>query len=307
MKRIPYLGLAALTIALSQAHGMEKLSWIEEAFTHQPGQLITYDIPCSDDFLSALPEHPNLDKIAFYAIPETPPTLQFFGHLSQQQNIRELILRGITVDQRDAQVFASLPHLTTLDLNFSRISAQAWSTLGQLPHLMYLSICGVKMVDDHLWKFEPLRLKMKNFYLSGNRLTAKSGIFLGNCYFLETLHLSHNPMGDAGMNDLMFIHNLTTFHADRCGLTDAGVKQIGECSTIKELSLAGNELTDNSVPFLKKLRGLTFLDLSETKVTSTGIKELSQSLSKTKILPTQDEALDVTVLLTALTLSTEPQ
>ncbi len=279
-----HLASYLFTISLAYGANQESLPWVEEAFHQVPNQLISFNIPCSDEYLNQAGRHPNLEKIAFYAHPRTPQPLNTFDQLRSCPLIKELTIRGIYLDLPQAEVLSKFPLLQTLDLNFSKITPEAWTIFAHLQNLQSLSLSGVGMTNDQLEFIKPLRANLTSIHLASNMLTSASGSFLSNCYWLNKIIISDNLFGDEGVKDFQFILDLKELSADRCGLSDKGVEALSQVSTLQYLSVAGNSLTDASVPHLKRLKNLIFLDVSECGLTLKALEQLASALPNTKIL-----------------------
>jgi RNA polymerase sigma factor (sigma-70 family) len=102
---------------------------------------------------------------------------------------------------------------------------------------------------------------------------------------LQTVHLHHNEIGDAGVANLQRLRNLTTLDLFDTRVTDAGLVHLAEwMPLLQSLDLNGTKITDAGLLHLKGLKHLRRLDVSKTNVTEAGVGELRRALPNAKIL-----------------------
>lgn len=281
---IKHLGCSILTLTMALASDRNQPDpWVSDSFTMMTNQLISLDYPCDDSFLRELPKHPQLTKVAFYPFWEKPTALKLFDNISFCPQLKEIIIRGIVIDGPEGTVLSNLPHLTSLDLNFCQILAPARAQLGKLKFLTSLYVSGVKLNDDQFLTICSSYRKLVHLSASHNLLTQKSALVLSSYMPLETLNISYNPIGDAGMSFLASIKTMKELYGDECGLSDKGLAHLSKMISLEKVYLAGNRFTAGCLPFLSILKNLKFIDLSRCGLSRQDIYQLRSQLPNTKI------------------------
>jgi RNA polymerase sigma factor (sigma-70 family) len=102
---------------------------------------------------------------------------------------------------------------------------------------------------------------------------------------LRTLYLHHDPITDAGVNNLKGLSGLTTLDLFDTHVTDAALERVAEwMPNLESLELSDTGITDSGLRFLKGLHRLRRLDVRKTKVTQAGADELHRALPGVEIL-----------------------
>jgi RNA polymerase sigma factor (sigma-70 family) len=102
---------------------------------------------------------------------------------------------------------------------------------------------------------------------------------------LQTVHLHHNQIGDAGVANMQGLKNLTTLDLFDTRVTDAGLVHLAEWMPyLQWLDLNDTKITDAGLRHLKGLKHLRRLDVRKTNVTEAGVEELRRALPGAEIL-----------------------
>jgi RNA polymerase sigma factor (sigma-70 family) len=103
--------------------------------------------------------------------------------------------------------------------------------------------------------------------------------------YLQTLHLHHTSIGDAGLINLEGVKSLTTLDLFDTRVTDIGLKHLAAWMPhLEELDLNDTQITDSGLRALTGFKHLRRLDVRKTKVTDAGVKDLHQALPELEIL-----------------------
>ena len=183
-------------------------------------------------------------------------------HLNRIPSLRTLGLQQTSITDAGMRQL-NLPNLCNLFLSWTRATpAGLEGLLSRSPHVFELFL-------DH----------------AVERIGDADFSFLSECRsevaYLSLLH--------AGMSDgsLTSIGQLTEFagviHLTANPIHDAGVKHLRHMTKLRGLHMDATEITDESIPALSALVSLTTLTLSQTKLTEAGIQRLHAALPNCRI------------------------
>ena len=99
---------------------------------------------------------------------------------------------------------------------------------------------------------------------------------------LRVLHVSNTSITDAGIAELVHLHELEWLTLDT-ELSDAALVHVGKLRSLHVLELSRAPITDSGLTELCGLRQLEELTLEETLVTSDGIARLRRELTDCEI------------------------
>ena len=86
--------------------------------------------------------------------------------------------------------------------------------------------------------------------------------------------------GDAGIESLAALKNLSIVKLDYTAVDDKGLAALQSLPRMRELSLDSTDITDAGVPLLKSMDGLKDLNLYHTLVTEAGMKRVEERLAR---------------------------
>ncbi len=102
---------------------------------------------------------------------------------------------------------------------------------------------------------------------------------------LQTVHLHHNKIGDAGVANMQGLKNLTTLDLFDTRVTDAGLEHLAEwMPCLQWVDLNDTKITDGGLRHLKGLKLLRRLDVRKTNVTEAGVEDVRRALPGAEIL-----------------------
>ena len=90
------------------------------------------------------------------------------------------------------------------------------------------------------------------------------------------LILADTQITDAGLKDVVKLHNLHKLYLNNTKITDTGLKDVAKLQKLTWLTLANNKITDEGLKEVAKLQKLEGLILANTQITDEGIKELAK-------------------------------
>jgi hypothetical protein len=102
---------------------------------------------------------------------------------------------------------------------------------------------------------------------------------------VQTLHLHHTSIGDAGLANLKSLKTVTHLDLFDTRVTDSGLEHLRDWMPYLEvLELSDTKVTDASLRSLIVLGHLRRLDVRNTQVTKAGVEEVRQVLPRLEIL-----------------------
>ena len=207
----------------------------------------------------------------------------------------------------------AFPNLKYLGFNSSG-RAKEYGGLGDLQQLEALEV-GWEDGDDAFFKSEVLRLKkLRHLGLTFGKYTEKTYEMLATMKTLESLHVSHIPFPDAGLQRLTALPNLKTLSLtsidvdpkaarfgpkgvatigkltklEHLGLYATGLKDddltvIAGMSELKSLKISKETLSDAAFAKLAALKNLEKLDILSSKISKAAVEELKKAKPDLKI------------------------
>ena len=103
---------------------------------------------------------------------------------------------------------------------------------------------------------------LKKLDLSGRGLTGLPPDLFENCYEIEELNLSNNPLAHSDLYPIGCMHSLKKLDVSGCGLKELNLSFLQMCDEIEELNLSNNSLTDLDLHPIGRMHSLKKLDLS---------------------------------------------
>lgn len=267
-----------------QNGAVDKLSLVKQTLDRYSTQVVSFDLPCTDDILELLSNYPNLESIAFHIAQSQKLPLTKLSALLKLPRLTKIILPNILIPSVQSNIFRQLTNLTLLDLSHSMVSCEVLSIIADLPKLQSLNLNWNFIDDEDITRLEPSCSKLTALYIKGNGLTAKSAMFLGQFLYIQTLYLGSNPIGNNGLRYFEKLQNLEHLDLSNCGINDEGIARLSHNTQLKTLILAENAVTDQSLPILQSFTRLQFLDLQGSSLTSITVSKLQASLPITYLL-----------------------
>ncbi|MCX6606480.1 MAG: hypothetical protein NTV52_23210 [Acidobacteria bacterium] len=160
-------------------------------------------------------------------------------------------LRSSWVTDGDMPLLAKLPHLTRLDLSFTRITDRGMQQLKAAPGIVELNLYYAEQITDEGMSAIKGWKRLKRLNVRGTRITDTTLEHAASAPALEALDVGYAQVTDVGLDHLTTLTNL------------------------KELSIGGNKITDAGLQALRYLTGLTHLDLTGMQRTDSGLWSVS--------------------------------
>jgi len=106
-------------------------------------------------------------------------------------------------------------------------------------------------------------------------LKPNSPITAAECLACKRLDLSHTSVGDADLERVAALTNLSSLDLRYTEATDAGLEHLGELRNLSSLDLMHTQTTDAGLEHLVGLTSLSSLDLSNTQITDAGLEHVA--------------------------------
>jgi hypothetical protein len=264
---------------------------------HRLKHLVLHHSPITDVALSHLEPFESLELLALTGTRVRDEGLR---HLGKLRRLRQLGLELLPISSRGLDALADQPSvcrsLSDLGLKRTKISDAGLRNLDRFSALKVLSVPDTELTDAAVPYLESLR-QLSFLDLKGTRCTdgglvrllsklqdlqaldlrrmGLTGAVLPYITAgLKSLYLGDNPIGDAALEPLARLENLTVLDLANTDITDEGLKVVGGVRGLKLLNLAGTRIGDTGLEHLLGLENLEALDLRETFVTPRGVARL---------------------------------
>jgi len=148
-------------------------------------------------------------------------------HVKGLAKLRQLSLRGISIDGTGFKHFQGLAQLQRLDLNETKVSDIGLEHLKNLTSLKQLGLWHTRVTNNGLANLRGL-------------------------INLEDLNLMETDISDDGLVHLQPLVRLQNLNLSSCQITDAGVKYLATMTSLRQLNIKQTQVSDAAIEKLQK-------------------------------------------------------
>lgn len=196
--------------------------------------------------------------------------------LAGLKELKELVLRGVTIDSDACAVLGSLTQLETLTLNESSIDDAGLKKLEGLRALRGLGLGRTAVGDDGLATVAKFT-KLQRLSLEDTKVTPRGLRAVEQLKELCGLALP-NSLSDEALSHLQNLVNLSHlkyFKIRHGEVTDAGLRSLAKLTKLPELDLAMATITDEGLKHLTGMKQLRVLQFNSPAITDAGVALLA--------------------------------
>ena len=187
-----------------------------------------------------------------------PVTDDEFLILEELPELRSIAVEHTQFGDRSLSLLRRSPHLHTLLVGYSAVTAASLPLIAEFKDLQNLSLCG-------------MALKVADLELL-NRLP------------IAELNLdSVKEVGDEVAAWLMHFPAMRYLNLSRTSITDKTIASLQELKSLAKLELGGANVTDAAVPSLVQMKALVVLGLEGTQMTRAAVEQVSAALPDCQI------------------------
>jgi Leucine-rich repeat (LRR) protein len=192
-------------------------------------RVLLHDIVLTEKGFSYLRQMPQLSRLCVTHSSVPFAKDEILGIVTVRQ-LRELSLRGASVDANDLVHLTQLKYLETLWLGGKSITDSELAGIKDLRHLKRLDLGGTKISDEGLKHLKKM-----------------------DC--LERLDISHTGIRDEGISHIMSLPNLRAVMCLGCNISDRSLEQLAKLKKLKTLDASAcDSITADGVRAFIKAR-----------------------------------------------------
>jgi len=239
LEELQMLGIPVAPADLSRLQ-LERLKYLSMLFSEIPASAIgflsnlpslellqltaTDDSPFDDDALRGISSLENLHDLNLHEVQVSVAGIKELGRLTQLQH---LTLKKSNVDDALlAEIVDTLPELTSLGLDESRIGDEGLSVLKGLPNLDAVSIGGCRSIGPNGFAAIGRLNHLKRVIAIGTRISDTDVDQLANLQSLEFLNLSNTAITDESVERLSGFRALTTLDVTNTKISEDGLARL---------------------------------------------------------------------------------
>jgi serine/threonine protein kinase len=182
--------------------------------------------------------------------------------IDQNPGMTILQLGGTEIGDDDLRLLSKVPHLTTLDLQLTKVTDNGLKHLENLP-LTTLILDYLDITDEgvrHLSRIKTLA----NLTLNDTKISDKSLPYLASLPNLYWLYLEQTGISNEHIGDLATLKRLAVLDISGTPISDPGIEKISHIANLRILTLRGTPVTRIGLKYLTHCPLLFQLELTDS-------------------------------------------